>query len=954
MARSVFRKSDWKEFVKRVVFPVCLSILLFIALIFAVLIPQQERLIIDRKKEMISELTASVWSVLAELEKKVKSGAISSRQARELAIFEIRNIRYGKEGKDYFWITDMHPNMIMHPYRSDLDGKDVTDYQETGGKKVFTEFVDVVRKSGEGYVEYYWQWKDDSARVVPKLSYVKGFQPWGWVVGTGVYLNDVREEMTALTRRLLLWTLGILAAITLLLLYGVKQSLNIERKRQEAEEELRNSEHKYRLLVESATEGLALILEGRFLYANKVLLQRLGYSKDEFVNMSLSALFADSKSAAENLIFPQEQFEVRIRTKSGDTFDAVISAATIPLFGKNGQSLTIRDVSGHKKIEEQLDQSRERYRSLVDKVGLGMFRVRPQNNWIFVDSNKSFLSIMRINGFEELKQCSLLDFVLDPKDRDELPRELIEYGSLKNLVVRVRRADSTTATLSLSIAISGNKESPDYFCEALVEDITDRKAAEVRQNKLREGVHSALLFDARPLRSIGRRPLTCPMNWTVSQAAQFMHDNDEEVAFVQGPAGESLGLITTSMLSSRGLTKENKSEMPCYEVMTAPVPALSENALLFEALRFLRTNRLSFLPLKAASGEITAVINLLDLLDAHWNSLPALLREFEDAKTESELLKVHASVPHLVKTLWESGTRLNHFTHLLTTISDAFTSRLITLFIARSGPPPVPFVFLAIGSEGRKEQTLVTDQDNLILYENPPSEVAEKAKEYFLALGKSVSHSLNAAGYSFCKGEIMASNPRWNLSLNQWKNNFSHWINEADPKALLDVNIFFDFRPVFGDFSLSTNLREYLNSSLKDRDAFFYNFASNILEYKPPLGMFGKSLNIKSALAPIVNFARLYSLHQNVEATNTIERLSLLKEKGILTSAGHREITDSYKCLMKLRLKHQTAQLEENRPLDNQVNLKTLTQLDLLRLKEALTQIQVCQARVRMDFVRAG
>ena len=176
-----------KRFFVRIVFPTLLAIVLFIIAMFVIIIPSFERTIMDRKKEMIRELTNSAWSILAEFEREEKAGTYTKEEAQKLAILRIETLRYGIEDKDYFWITDMHPRMIMHPYIPELNGTDLTDYKDPNGKRLFVEFVDVVKKSGHGYVEYSWQWMDDPNHIVPKISYVREFKPWEWIIGTGIY-----------------------------------------------------------------------------------------------------------------------------------------------------------------------------------------------------------------------------------------------------------------------------------------------------------------------------------------------------------------------------------------------------------------------------------------------------------------------------------------------------------------------------------------------------------------------------------------------------------------------------------------------------------------------------------------------------------------------------------------------------------------------------------------------
>jgi signal transduction histidine kinase len=219
----------------RIILPVVLTIVLFGATIFLVFLPMIETRMMAGKREMIRDLTEAAWSSLATYERAVRAGRLSGAEARARAIAHLRELRYGPELKDYFWINDMHPRLLMHPYRLDLEGSDISTYADPNGKRLFVEFVRIVKEQGAGYVDYQWQWKDDPAHIVPKISYVKGFAPWGWIVGTGIYVEDVRAEMAAITRQLT-WTItGILAMVIALSAYIVWQGLAADRRRRQAQ-----------------------------------------------------------------------------------------------------------------------------------------------------------------------------------------------------------------------------------------------------------------------------------------------------------------------------------------------------------------------------------------------------------------------------------------------------------------------------------------------------------------------------------------------------------------------------------------------------------------------------------------------------------------------------------------------------------------------------------------------
>jgi signal transduction histidine kinase len=157
-------------------------------------------------------------------------------QAQAAAIAHVRGLRYGYNFKDYFWINDMQPRMIVHPYRPDLEGKDISTFTDPAGKRLFVACVEIVKASGAGYVNYQWQWMDDPTRIVPKISYVMGFKPWGWIIGTGIYVEDVYAQISAITRKTTLFCLLILSLIIVLSTHIVWHGVKVTREKKLAEE----------------------------------------------------------------------------------------------------------------------------------------------------------------------------------------------------------------------------------------------------------------------------------------------------------------------------------------------------------------------------------------------------------------------------------------------------------------------------------------------------------------------------------------------------------------------------------------------------------------------------------------------------------------------------------------------------------------------------------------------
>ncbi len=361
----------------RIVLPALCTLLLFVTAIFFILLPQLEESFLNRKKEMIRELTQTVWSLLDSYHERELSGELTRSDAQQRAILRIGKLRYGPEKKDYFWINDMTPRVIMHPYRSDLVGQDVSDFKDSHGKRLFTEFVKVVQRQGEGYVHYMWQWKDDPVKIVPKISYIKEFKPWGWIVGTGIYINDVHAELAAIRNKLTAISIGILLLVSLLALYSIRQNLvaDKERTRIFLEREvlmksLEESKERFRNLLETTSDWIwETDRAGMYTYSSPQVKNLLGYEPEEVLNTSLVDLSVTegattARASYSKLLAAQKPFtgyEIICRTKAGQR--VVLENNAVPIF--NGQQQLIgyrgvaRDITERKLAMEALQKSRD-------------------------------------------------------------------------------------------------------------------------------------------------------------------------------------------------------------------------------------------------------------------------------------------------------------------------------------------------------------------------------------------------------------------------------------------------------------------------------------------------------------------------------------------------------------------------------------------------------------------
>ena len=219
----------------KVLIPAALMFLLFIYFSYFVVLPLVENKMMEQRRQMLRSMGNAVWHLLDSYRQKADSGEMTADSARSMALSTVKTFRFGAEGNDYCWISDLETVVLMHPYQPDWVGRRLAEHPDASTSRAFTKSIDLVKASGEGFVDYQWQWPDDPSRIGPKLSYVKGYEPWGWMLGTGLYVDDVHAEVSFLTRQLFALLLAVLIVSTVFCLYVYQQASAIDRQRQRAE-----------------------------------------------------------------------------------------------------------------------------------------------------------------------------------------------------------------------------------------------------------------------------------------------------------------------------------------------------------------------------------------------------------------------------------------------------------------------------------------------------------------------------------------------------------------------------------------------------------------------------------------------------------------------------------------------------------------------------------------------
>jgi PAS domain S-box-containing protein len=971
---------DWRRFLLGIVLPSLLTIALSVTLLFAVLVPTMERSLLTRKREMIRELTNSAWSILAEYEREASEGRITREEAQGLAIERIRHMQYGEDGKDYFWITDMHPRMVMHPYRGDLDGADLRDFTDLNGVRLFVEFVRVVQDQQSGYVNYVWQWLDQPDRLVPKESFVRGFEPWQWIIGTGVYMDDVHREIDVITGRMVDYSVLVTLLVGALLLIVAHQSLKIERRRRGAETDLHLSHEKFRTLAESATEGTLVVLDQRCAYANRTMLEMLGHTEAGLALLDIhDVLAADAGHGGTEMIddllagrSAPVAFETALVRRDGTVFQALVTPTRVHLGEREGLVLHARDMSRHSALIAELGASRDRLRALTETVELGVFRIA-------LDASGSFVELSgagrRMLGWDDDAPAptGMRDLLVDAGAYDHLLRRITAHRVIRAATHTVRRADGAPITVSLSAVLvedeaeQSTESASDHVprCDGIIEDVTEHHRIDLDREAMMAQLQTSLLFLNEPVRDSAQPLHMCPLDTTAEQAAALMARHATSAIGVGTPGENVVGIVTESDLCTRLLAPRASASLPVFRIMTSPVHDVSESTPICEAIARMREHGTRHLLLRNEEGRCTGLVRDCDLVRLDRHSATVLTREIRAAASFDDLVRCQERLAPLVGSLVDAGALSTNIARMVTLVGDAVMERVLAIALEELGPPPVRFAFMTLGSGGRAEQTLRTDQDNGIIYEDPSEAEAERVAAWFVHLGQVVCDELHRAGYAWCKGDMMARNPRWTQPLSQWRRLFTHWILEPDAQELLQFSIFFDGRCGGGEESLVRELHSHIRATLQNQPPFFIHLAQNTLLYRPPIGMFGKlvtgsagaaphTFDLKEAMLPIVSFARLYALQHGISATNTTDRLDQLHAQGVLREDHHRELVQIHRHLMQMRLRHQVLALLAGQPPENAIDVRSLTRFETALLKQALSQIATMQRKVSSDYLGGG
>ncbi|SPF78516.1 DUF294 nucleotidyltransferase-like domain-containing protein [Pseudoprimorskyibacter insulae] len=447
--------------------------------------------------------------------------------------------------------------------------------------------------------------------------------------------------------------------------------------------------------------------------------------------------------------------------------------------------------------------------------------------------------------------------------------------------------------------------------------------------------------------------LTIAPGDSVQAAARMMRDARISSLCVT-EAAELRGIITIRDLSGRVVGDGLPLSTPVARIMTANPFTLPPSAIGSDVLHAMMEHRIGHVPV-TENGILVGIVTQTDLTRFQAVSSAELVSEIAHANDAEAMARVTARIPKLLVQLVAGGSRHEVVTRLITDIADTCTRRLLALAEAQFGAPPVPYLWLACGSQGRQEQTGVSDQDNCLMLSD---DVTPGDMPYFRKLAKFVCDGLNTCGYVYCPGDMMATADRWCQPVRVWRDYFDRWINKPDPEAQMLASVMFDLRPIGGAVGLFEDLQETTLKAASKNSIFVAHMVGNSLKHTPPLGLLRGFATIKSGehknqldlkhngVVPVVDLGRVYALQGRLTEVNTRARLEAAITAGVLSTTGGRDLLDAYDLIAEARLEHQATQIKAGKAPDNYLAPADLSDFDRSHLRDAFVVVKTLQSSI--------
>ncbi len=463
-----------------------------------------------------------------------------------------------------------------------------------------------------------------------------------------------------------------------------------------------------------------------------------------------------------------------------------------------------------------------------------------------------------------------------------------------------------------------------------------------------------------PLASVVRRaPISCPPGTPLHDALTLMREHRiGSMIVAEGETRSPIGIFTLRDLLDKVAVGHCDLDQPIDQVMTSPLVTLDPQVSAYQAMVTMVRHGMRHVVVVEA-GRLTGVVSVNDLFNIQRLGVTDISGAIQTAADVPALKAIAADIRKLAGNMLVKGVGAEPLTQLISSLNDLLTIRIIEVVRARHELPEMNVCWLALGSEGRYEQTISTDQDNGLVFDAPGIPAAQ-AREALLPFAREVNETLDACGFPLCQGGVMAGNPEWCRSVEEWRRRFEDWIIMPKPAALLTAGIFFDFRPIWGEASLAERLREWVLGAARANTLFLFHLAQAVLSTRSPLGVLGgfvydsaefpHTIDLKMhGTQPFVGSARVHALAHGVTHTNTVQRLRFAGEKIGLRSEVVGAAVEAFQFLQLMRFRRQQSPHVTDGNI-NRVNPAKLNQLERHVLKEALRQGRKLRQRLELDY----
>jgi CBS domain-containing protein len=558
--------------------------------------------------------------------------------------------------------------------------------------------------------------------------------------------------------------------------------------------------------------------------------------------------------------------------------------------------------------------------------------------------------------------------ILDYKGEGDNFGFLSLIGADRQRTTCIADDDTTCYVLSKECVYELLEASPAFseYYLAYLSRYVDRTYQEMRQRSLSYGGGDQQLF-VTPVGDIAVKPVTVGEEATIQEAAQVMAQHKISSVIMVDRDGAALGILTDRDLREKVVAQGRPVTDFVRQIAQRSLIQVDAKESCFETLIKMVQHNIHHLPV-VRDGALCGMVTHHDLTLIQGASPLALVRDILKQDAIEGLAPLAARTNHVIGQLIKADARAGQITQVISEINDRLIGRVLELTEKRLGPPPLPYCWILFGSEGRKEQTFKTDQDNALIYSDPLSDsAAESARRYFGRFAEAAVESLIAVGFPRCPAGYMANTPAWCQPLSVWKASFAAWMNTPVADHLLKFQVVCDFRPVHGKIRLAQELRETVTRAAAGKPLFLGHLANTVLEFTPPIGFFRTFVVEKSGehkdkldlkvkgLAPLVNAVRFFAICKGVPETGTLDRLRALRDKHAIVRDHYDELEHAFEFVMSLRIRHQFEQIRTGVAPDNFINPDELTNLERKTLKESfnlMTRIQDLILEVYKAFVR--